>query len=47
VATAPNSRADLASELERLASLHRRGDLTDAEYEAAKRRALQTPAGTR
>ena len=47
VATAPNSRPDLASELERLASLHRRGDLTDAEYQAAKRRALQTPAGTR
>ena len=31
---------DLATELERLASLHRRGELTDTEYEAAKQRAL-------
>ena len=32
---------DLATELERLASLHRRGELTDAEYDAAKQRAIQ------
>ncbi|HEV2311080.1 MAG TPA: SHOCT domain-containing protein [Acidimicrobiia bacterium] len=31
---------DLSTELERLASLHRRGELTDAEYESAKQRAL-------
>jgi hypothetical protein len=44
--TAPSPRLDLASELERLASLHRRGELSDAEYQAAKRQALQTPAGS-
>jgi hypothetical protein len=32
---------DVANELERLASLHRRGDLTDSEYEAAKRETLK------
>ncbi|HEY6318619.1 MAG TPA: SHOCT domain-containing protein [Acidimicrobiia bacterium] len=32
--------SDLASELERLASLHRRGELSDTEYEAAKQKAL-------
>jgi Short C-terminal domain len=31
---------DLATELERLASLHRRGELSDAEYESAKQQAL-------
>jgi hypothetical protein len=36
---------DIAGELERLASLHRRGDLTDAEYEAAKQQAI-TSSGT-
>lgn len=32
--------ADLAGQLERLARLHHRGDLDDAEYEAAKRAVL-------
>ena len=46
VSPAPASTAtsadtgDLSTELERLASLHRRGELTDAEYESAKQRAL-------
>ncbi|GAA4911391.1 tRNA (guanine-N(7)-)-methyltransferase [Stackebrandtia albiflava] len=31
---------DLAGQLDRLAALHRRGDLTDAEFSAAKRRLL-------
>jgi hypothetical protein len=31
---------DITGQLERLASLHRRRELTDAEYEAAKRKAL-------
>ena len=39
-APAPTGTRDLASELERLASLHRRRELTDAEYEAAKRQAI-------
>jgi hypothetical protein len=45
-ATTPASRppaaptGDIAGALERLASLHRRGELTDAEYDAAKRQAL-------
>jgi Short C-terminal domain len=34
------SKGDVASELEKLASLHRRGELTDTEYEDAKRRAI-------
>lgn len=38
--TAAKPSGDLAGELERLASLHRRGDLTDAEYEAAKGQAI-------
>jgi len=38
--TTATTSKDLAGELERLASLHRRGDLTDAEYEAAKHQAL-------
>jgi hypothetical protein len=38
--TAPSTGKDLAGELERLASLHRRRELTDAEYEAAKRQAI-------
>jgi len=38
--TSSSGSGDLASELERLASLHRRGELTDTEYEAAKQRAL-------
>ena len=38
--TSSSGSDDLASELERLASLHRRGELTDTEYEAAKQRAL-------
>jgi Short C-terminal domain len=36
----PTPTPDIASALERLASLHRRGELTDAEYDAAKRQAL-------
>ena len=46
VSPAPTSTAttaatgDLATELERLASLHRRGELSDAEYESAKQQAL-------
>ena len=39
-ATAPSAGKDVAGELERLASLHRRGELTDAEYEAAKAQAI-------
>lgn len=39
-ASAPTGTKDLASELERLASLHRRRELTDAEYEAAKQKAI-------
>jgi hypothetical protein len=39
-ATAPSTGKDVAGELERLASLHRRGELTDAEYEAAKAQAI-------
>jgi hypothetical protein len=38
--TTASSSRDVASELERLASLHRRGELTDAEYDAAKQRAI-------
>ncbi len=38
--TSPTPTGDVATTLERLASLHRRGELTDAEYEAAKQRAL-------
>ncbi|HEY5165554.1 MAG TPA: SHOCT domain-containing protein, partial [Acidimicrobiia bacterium] len=37
---APSTGKDVAGELERLASLHRRGELTDAEYEAAKAQAI-------
>jgi hypothetical protein len=43
--TTTKASKDLAGELERLASLHRRGDLTDAEYEAAKHQAI-TSSGT-
>ena len=39
-APTPTGSKDLASELERLASLHRRRELTDTEYEAAKRQAI-------
>jgi hypothetical protein len=39
-ATAPSTGQDVAGELERLAALHRRGELTDAEYGAAKRQAI-------
>lgn len=39
-ATAPSTGKDVAGELERLASLHRRRELTDAEYEAAKAQAI-------
>jgi Short C-terminal domain len=38
--SAPSPNTDVTSALERLASLHRRGELTDAEYDAAKRQAL-------
>ena len=41
VTTAASGKGDVAGELEKLASLHRRGELTDAEYEEAKRRAIQ------
>ncbi len=37
----PSEPAPLVDELERLARLHQRGSLTDAEYEAAKRRLLE------
>jgi hypothetical protein len=37
---APSAPDDVAGQLERLARLHRRGDLTDPEYEAAKRAVL-------
>ena len=40
VTTPPKASADVASELEKLASLHSRGELTDSEYEEAKRRAI-------
>ena len=46
VTTPSTGSGDVASELERLASLHRRGELTDTEYEDAKRRAIQTPGGS-
>jgi Short C-terminal domain len=36
----PASRPDLATQLERLVSLHDRGHLTDREFEAAKQRLL-------
>jgi hypothetical protein len=36
----PSTSKDMAGELERLASLHRRGELSDAEYEAAKAQAI-------
>jgi hypothetical protein len=39
--TAPTSDDDLVGELERLARLHRSGDLGDDEYAAAKRRLLE------
>jgi hypothetical protein len=38
--TTATTGRDLAGELERLASLHRRGELSDAEYEAAKAHAI-------
>ncbi len=37
---APTPASDVASQLERLARLHHRGDLDDTEYEAAKRAVL-------
>jgi hypothetical protein len=40
VTTTPKPSTDVASELEKLASLHGRGELTDSEYEEAKRRAI-------
>jgi len=40
VTTASKPSGDVASELERLASLHKRGELTDTEFEEAKRRAI-------
>ena len=44
-ATAPaGGQADLGGELERLSGLHRGGELTGAEVEAAKRRLLGGPA---
>jgi hypothetical protein len=36
----PHTGVDVAAELERLADLHRHGDLTDDEYALAKRKAL-------
>lgn len=41
--TAATTTRDVAVELERLASLHRRGELNDAEYEAAKAKAIADP----
>jgi hypothetical protein len=40
VESGPAPASSLAGELERLANLHREGQLTDAEYEVAKRRVL-------
>jgi hypothetical protein len=40
-AATPERDADVAARLERLARLHRAGDLTDAEFEAAKRATLE------
>ena len=41
IVDAPHRPAGVVDELERVARLHRRGSLTDAEYEAAKRRILE------
>jgi hypothetical protein len=38
----PRPRQSVASELGRLADLHASGALTDEEYEAAKKKALET-----
>ena len=46
VTTTATPTGGLATEFERLASLHRRGELTDAEYEAAKQQALHSPGGS-
>ncbi len=40
VSTASKPGGDVAAELEKLASLHQRGELTDTEYEEAKRKAI-------
>jgi len=40
VSTASKPGGDVAGELEKLASLHKRGELTDTEYEEAKRKAI-------
>jgi hypothetical protein len=41
IVDAPFEEEGLVDELERLARLHRRGSLSDSEYEAAKRRLLE------
>jgi hypothetical protein len=38
--TPPQSSHTITDQLQRLSELHRRGDLTDAEFAAAKRRVL-------
>jgi Short C-terminal domain len=38
--TPPRRSSSITDELQRLSELHRRGDLTDAEFTAAKRRIL-------
>ncbi len=42
----PDRGTDVATALDRLASLHAKGDLTDTEYEEAKRKTLETPRST-
>jgi hypothetical protein len=45
--TAADGRSDLTSRLERLAALHRGGQLTDAEFDEAKRRVIAEVAAGR
>ena len=45
-ATVADAGPDLAGEFERLADLHARGDLTDAEFAAAKAALLGSAADT-
>jgi hypothetical protein len=42
----PAGGTDVAGELDQLASLHARGELSDQEYEEAKRKTLDTPRST-
>jgi hypothetical protein len=45
-ASSPSATGDVAADLERLASLHARGELSDTEYDEAKRKTLETPRST-